>query len=137
MKRKHSKPPAAPQEGVPNPLARVTITEVVPDAAEVLPHLRKDPALLSRFVEASIKFMRKDLKRREAEKRGARATNLKKQHRAAADYQEYREIAERLLAKDPRLRNLSQWGWANRIAKELLRQNRSVDARTIWKALKK
>jgi hypothetical protein len=60
MKRKHSKPPAAtiePQEeGLPHPTVRVSITEVAPDADQIVQELTKDPARLSGAVRQLIKL---------------------------------------------------------------------------------
>jgi hypothetical protein len=143
MKRKQ--PPATAQEGLPNPTAKVSITEVAPDADQLLEQFRKDPALVPGTVRQLIKhaarlievapLIEKGKKRAEAEKRGARATNQKKKQKAETNYQEYREIAARIVARDTRL--LSRWALATKVAKELLKQRRPVDRRTIWKALEK
>ena len=143
MKRK----PASQPEGLKNPTARVLIAEVAPDADHIIQQLKKEPALLSRTVRQLIKhsarlievapLIQKGKKRAETEAKTLGRHNQEKKRKAAADYQEYREIAERLIANNARLRRATQNSLAARIRKELLMQGRDVSVKTIARALPK
>jgi hypothetical protein len=114
MKRKHSKPPAAPQEGLPNPTARVSITEVAPNADQLLEQLRKDPAQIPGTVRQLIKhaarlievapLIQKGKKRAETEAKTLGKAREDSKRDADARKQAAVVIAERWLRKDPRLR---------------------------------
>jgi hypothetical protein len=140
MKRKHSKPPAAPQ-GAPSPLATVRITEKAPDADQLLPHLIKDPALLSRFVQASVKHIARRLedtpliqkakKRAEIEKHTIVEANQKRQREAAGKYEKIRKFARQIIDDDPKL----QRARTNRLAIKIHKQRPEWSERTIRRAL--
>jgi hypothetical protein len=78
------------------PSARVKITEKAP----LLQHLTKDPADSSRLL---LKYIHKDLKRREASRRGAQKTNEDQWERTNRQKRIFRNIIEPLIKKDSSL----------------------------------
>jgi hypothetical protein len=104
MKRKHSKPPAASQERVENPLARVSFTEVAPDADRIVQELIKDPAQIPGTVQLLIKYIRRALKRAEASRREAKKVNENRQEKTNRTKQTAHTIIEGLIKKYPYLR---------------------------------
>jgi hypothetical protein len=141
MKRKSSKPPAAPQEGLKSPTARVSITQIVPDPDETVQLLIKGPARLPGFVRQSIKFnarlveaaplIQKGLKHTEAEAKGLKAENQKRRREAAVKYETIRKFAEQVIAADPKLQRAN----ANRLAIKIHKQRPDWSERTIRRAL--
>jgi hypothetical protein len=144
MKRKHSKPPAVPQEGVPNPLARITIREIAPDPDQIEEWIKDDPAYparLSRFVQASVKhiarrledapLIQKGKKRAEVEKHTIVEANQKRQRKAAVKYEKIRKFAGEIIDADPKLQRAS----ANRLAIKIHKQRPEWPERTIRRAL--
>jgi predicted RNase H-like nuclease (RuvC/YqgF family) len=99
MKQKSSKPPE-PQEGLKNPAARVSITEVAPDADQIVKRLTEEPARLLGVAKQLIRYSARLSEAaplfRAAEKRAAAigpGNELRKQ-KAKDLHQKIREVAQ-------------------------------------------
>jgi hypothetical protein len=122
------------------PTAKVSFTEVPPDVDQLVQHLRKDPAryaqLLAKYSARQIEdapYVQKGKKRAELETKTIGAANQKRQREAVVNRDEIRGLADKLIAKDPRLRSAKQ----NRLAKKINEANPRFSVRTIRRALKK
>jgi hypothetical protein len=147
MKPKSSKqPPAAikAEEGLKSPTAGVSITEVAPDADQIVKLLKDDPARLPGFVRQSVKhsarlieaapLIEKGKRRIEAEKHLGVA-NLKRSQNAQAERRKYRDIIVRLYGKKPELRRASRERLAREVKAVLARQGITKSTKTIKRAL--
>jgi hypothetical protein len=75
----------------------------------------------------------KSLKREE----GLQSQNTERQRKAERRYQEYRDIAVMLIARNLQLRRATRHRLAKEVQAELRKQGRGVvSARTIWEALR-
>lgn len=125
MKRKSSEPPE-PQEGLPNPLAKVSITERAPDPAQIDEWI-EDPAHRSKFVRASVKHIERLLTlERAAEKRTAAIApqNELRKQQAKDQREKIREVARELRRTTRK-----------RLQNELSKRGISVSLKTISRAL--
>jgi len=69
--------------------------------------------------------------------RGLKSHNTQRQRKAERNYQEYRDIAEMLIAGNPQLRGATYNRLAKEVRAELRRRGKGVvSARTIWEALR-
>jgi chromosome segregation ATPase len=78
--------------------------------------------------------IRKALTRIKVEAQTIQPVNKAKQRRASGDYQHYRGIAVKLIAKNPRLRRATRNRLAQLVKAELGKQGRAVSTRTIMRA---
>jgi hypothetical protein len=122
------------------PTAKVSITEVPPDADQIVQQLIKDPARYARLlVKYSARqiddapYIQKGKKRAELETKTIAAANQKRQREAAAKHQEIRKIADGIIAENPQLRRATRY----RLAKKIHEADRRFSVRTIQRALKK
>lgn len=122
------------------PTAKVSFTEVPPDADQLVQHLRKDPEryaqLLAKYSARQIEdapYVQKGKKRAELETKTIAAANQKRQREAVVNHDEIRELARKIIAENPRLRSAKP----NRLAKKINEANPSFSVRTIRRALRK
>jgi hypothetical protein len=119
------------------PTAKVSFTEVPPDANQLVQHLRKDPEryaqLLAKYSARQIEdapYVQKGKKRAELETKTLAAANQTRQREAVVKRDKIRELARKILAENPRLSS-------NRLAKKINETNPSFSVRTIRRALGK
>jgi hypothetical protein len=62
--------------------------------------------------------------------------NTERQRKAERDYQDYSDIARRLIAGNPELQRATPHRLAKEVQAELIKQGRKVTARTIVKAFR-
>ena len=94
------------------PTAKVSFTEVPPDADQLVQHLIKDPEryaqLLAKYSARQIEdapYVQKGKKRAELETKTIAAANQKRQREAVVNHDEIRELARKIIAENPRLRS--------------------------------
>jgi hypothetical protein len=124
MKRKRSKPPAAPQEGLPNPMARVSIIEGPPNADKLEQWAKEDPAGVSKLVvKQSVRLLEA---KRAAQNRAAAIAPLNEETKQDAKERrgKIREVARELRRSSRK-----------RIQEELSKRGTSVSIKTISRAL--
>ena len=68
--------------------------------------------------------------------RGLRSKNEARQQAAERNYQKYRGIARRLIARNPELQRAAPYRLAKEVQAELIKQGRKVTPRTIVKAFR-
>ena len=83
-------------------------------------------------IDEAFTFDEQQLKR----ERGLRSKNEARQQAAERNYQEYRDIAQRLMARNPELQRTTPHRLAKVVQAELIKQGRKVTARTIVKAFR-
>jgi hypothetical protein len=108
--------------------------EPVPaDLLQWIEHTAGGTSAAAKLLQA-VPFVHKAQKRAEIEQATIGTSNLQKKRHASANYQRYREIAERLIAEHPTLRRATRNHLAQRVRTKLLEQGEAVSARTIMRA---
>lgn len=114
--------------------AKVTVTEVAPDADQIVGQLLKAPAQLRGLIQRHLEArpLIEKGKRRAEQLAGE---NLKRSQAAQADRQKYREIALRLCEFKPELKQASREELAREVQTVLRRAGISKTTKTILRAL--